>query len=158
MIALLTLLTQPSLATDRDGHPVGLGLVVGQPTGVTGKVYLDRRAQAVDFAVASTPWAGLYSHVTYLWHPSVIASSGNLDVEWHVGVGGLLWTGDVFPGDPHPWADGDDLALGVRAPIGLDFNLADPRFQFFGDAALVAIAVPHVHPGIDASIGARYYF
>lgn len=161
MFAALALLTAPALAIDRDGHPFGLGVVLGQPTGLSGKVYLDPRTHALDFAVASTPWAGVYSHLTYLWHPSVIASGSNVDVEWHVGVGGLVWTKSwLYDRDRRGpwWARDGDVALGVRVPIGLDVNLGDPRLQFFGDIAVTAIAVPAPAPGVDAAVGARYYF
>ncbi|MEZ4316214.1 MAG: hypothetical protein R3F61_01870 [Myxococcota bacterium] len=150
-----------AVAADRNAHPFGLGVIVGQPTGLSGKVYLDRRAQAVDFAVATTPWAGVYGHATYLWHPSVLASGQNVDLEWHLGVGGQAWTRRWLESPPErsPYGVGDgDVAVGVRVPIGLDVNLGDPRLQFFGDIAATGYVVPEPRPGFDAAVGARYYF
>lgn len=157
MIALLLLALSPASAADRTAHPFGLGVIVGHPSGLSGKLHLDGQ-HAVDFAVASTPWSGGYVHATYLWHPSILATGSAADLGWHIGVGGFAWDrfGDRKNG---PWWSPDgDFTVGVRLPVGLDVDFHDPRFQLFGDVAFVAPIVPGVYAGIDAAVGARYYF
>jgi hypothetical protein len=156
MIAAL-LLNAAALAFDTTAHPFGLGVMAGYPSGISGKVYLDGQ-HGVDFAVASTPWRGGYVHATYLWHPSILATGSVADLGWHVGVGGFAWDSFGYDGRGPWWSRDGDLTVGVRVPIGLDVNLKDPRFQFFGDVALSAPIVPGLYAGIDGAIGARYYF
>lgn len=136
----------------------GLGLVLGAPAGVTGKVYFDS-AHALEFTAAA--WAGgpwgwddVYGHLVYLWHPSVVARQAGYQMPWHIGVGGFVTDGGWGWGkDDDDWTHG-----GARFVVGLDLNLTRAPVQFFGDIGVNAALLPSF--GWDGTVGAgaRYYF
>src|SRR5688572_13561434 len=95
---LLALLAGSAQAGEIGGARVfGLGVILGDPTGLSAKLYLNG-TNALDFALAFDTYgpydrgADGHFHVTYLWHPSVLASGSGVEVPWHVGVGGFVWT------------------------------------------------------------------
>ena len=151
----------PSVAraggTEIGARPFGLGVILGDPTGLSAKLYLGGPKNAVDMALAFDTignhdgWA--YLHATYLWHPSILAQGSGVEVPWHVGVGGFIVTdtGNDNTND-------DDYALGVRVPIGVDVNLSAAPVQFFGDVGLHVEILPSTDIDLDLGIGARYYF
>lgn len=145
-------------ATEVGSRPFGLGVVLGDPTGLSAKLYLGGPANAVDFALAFDTYSNngatngwMYFHATYLIHPSVLAKPNGFEMPWHVGVGGYILS-DEFQ------SSNDRDAFGVRVPIGLDFNLDDLPLQFFGDIALRVNLFPDTDIDFDLGIGARYYF
>lgn len=155
LLSLLGLLAPASAqSTEIGANPFGLGVMAGDPTGLSGKLYLGGRTNAIDMALAfdtygdETGW--LYFHATYLWHPSVLASGSGVEVPWHVGVGGYLKVGD--------WERDRDERLGVRVPIGIDVDLTAIPLQFFADLALHVDIVPGTDLDFGAGVGARYYF
>jgi hypothetical protein len=92
-------------------------LIVGEPTGLTGKYYLNS-ANAIDFAVGeygAFGRDGLGVHVDYLWHPWPIASSP--PIGFYVGIGGRVFShdrGDRFDDHTH---------VAVRVPFGIQVSL-----------------------------------
>lgn len=124
---------------------VGLGVILGEPTGVSGKSWLSG-VNAIDAGVAwSFKGSGyLHVHADYLWHfPDAIQATerfvpyagvgGRLGLASSVvfgvrGVGGLVW-----------WPDG--VPLDVFAEIAPVFDLA-PATSF----------------SLMGGIGVRYFF
>jgi hypothetical protein len=155
MLGLLGWLEGTAEASEVGGKPFGLGVVVGDPTGLSAKLYLGGTTNAVDFALAFDT-AGIYDdyvyfHATYLWHPSVLASGSGAEVPWHVGVGGFAAS--------DRWDNrGEDDVLGVRVPIGIDVNLESVPLQFFGDLGLRLALLPGTDVDFDVGVGARFYF
>ncbi|MBA2320567.1 MAG: hypothetical protein H0V89_05365 [Deltaproteobacteria bacterium] len=148
-------------------HRFGLGVGIGNPTAVSGKLYLGGDINALDFQVGAWDnyqegygYDNLYVHVVYLWHPSIVAEGNNFEMPWHIGIGGAVWEGQYCGwGDGFDFCGGDDdFALAARVPVGLDFNIQDPRIQIFGDIALNVLVFPGIGIDLGLQIGARYYF
>ncbi len=133
--------------------PFGIGAVLGDPTGVTGKLYFGDLF-ALDFAAGVGWWGGnnVHSHVDLLlqfrlkqWAP------GSLDL--YVGVGpkiGWYWRGYR--------SRSQHFQVGVRGPAGVSFELTKVPVEFFLEVAPGAWFVDWVDFDLDAAIGARYYF
>lgn len=162
----LALLVAPMAQAQQIGsssHNFGLGLAVGYPTGLTAKYYLSRKGgHALEGTVATASYdfnnrGGAYFHLNYMWHPDTLIDEPDFSMPWHVGIGGLVWSrywgyvgrNDVWYGQ---------TAFGVRAPIGLDFNLKKVPLQFFLDAAANVYLSPATWVDIGGSLGGRYYF
>jgi hypothetical protein len=149
----LALAIDNAAATEIGDRPFGIGVVLGDPTGLSGKYYLGGRSNAVDMALAfdtrgsNDGW--LYAHATYLWHPSVIAKGPDVELPWHVGIGAFVATDQSNN-------DGGE-AFGVRVPIGLDADLEKIPLQFFGDIALHVTVLPATDVDFDIGLGARFY-
>ncbi len=87
----------------------GLGLVIIEPTGLTGKVWLNRGA-ALDAAIG---WSAkrdhfLQIHVDYLFYRYSFHSDYRVDFSLYIGAGGKI----VFQDDDNAW---------LRLPVGVDF-------------------------------------
>lgn len=166
LIALLAsfLLWTPEAAAQDIGteRTLGVGLVVGSPTGVTGKYYFAGPTHAVVGAVA-TEFIGfaddrLTLYVAYLNHPLRLATLGFAEIPVYVGVGPQFWTADLDDDVDLDDNFDDDAAFGLRVPVGIDVNLRDLPLQFSGGVAALLPVVPEVELGVDISVAARYYF
>jgi hypothetical protein len=116
--------------------PLGLGIVLGEPTGVTAKYRLSA-GTAVD---ATVSWSlmkdqNMYIHASWLQH-----FSG----PFYFGVGVAL----------HPGGKG---WLGGRVPFGASLYLSTP-FELFAEVAPTFYIIPDMDFKLHGGIGIRYYF
>lgn len=138
-------------------HPFGLGVSLGYPAGVTGKYYVGGRKNAIEGMIGS--WANgfngaWYMHGVYMWHPSVLTDQPGFELPWHIGIGGFM--ADHYRGWSSYWRN--DIAVGVRTQLGLDFDLKDVRLQFSGDVGLNVGVTPDIFWGLHPSVTIRYFF
>src|SRR6266571_70227 len=104
------LLAAPGRA-DAEGRSFGLGVILGNPTGISAKAYL-ARAHAIDAAVGAAflHGSGLHIHADYLWHPVILAEDEAFTLPLYIGIGGRM----LFRG--REGRTGDTLHLGPRIP------------------------------------------
>jgi hypothetical protein len=143
----------------------GAGIMLGAPTGLTGKYFLSGD-RAIDFGIGAIGYYrgrdGLHLHADYLWHPLTLAKAEPFWLPLYFGIGGRFFSfdGDLDNDDP---GDNDGFALGVRAPVGvaMDFNNV-PLEVFFELALVVDFLFDYYDDGIDVdlngAIGLRYWF
>jgi hypothetical protein len=127
---------------------LGGGLVLGYPSGLSGKAYLGD-VHAVDAQLASWGFGFnvVYAHASWLYEPVELLQNDLFSMPLHVGAGPMLLLG----------AGG--VSAGLRVPVGVDINLHDVPVQIFVDAAVAATIVPGVRLGWGGGgVGARYYF
>lgn len=148
-----TLFAQVAFAGD-----FGLGVVLGNPTGLSAKKYLSN-GNSVDAALA---WSlandsSIHFHSDYLWSKksALVLDGSALDVFY--GVGGRLvsWSNRYrsrFHDNYHAFD------LGIRAPVGLNYNFKNPDVEVFGELAVVLDLLPATDAELDVGIGARFYF
>lgn len=163
MLNLLPLLVATASASTEIGEsrPFGLGLQLGSPTGISGKIYLGGRRNAIDFTAGSGAYGagyywgnGFYGQVAYHWHVQELTSGNGVAIPFRVGVGAFLTTGGAYA--YYGWGRaGYNNVVGARVPFGLDFDLEEAPVQFWIEAA---IDVTLYGIGYDGGIGARYYF
>ncbi len=130
-----------------------LGVILGAPTGISGKIYLNNN-RSIDAAMAYSLAhdLGLEFHADYLIE-NVRSLSINAPhpIELYFGIGGRIAVIDKGEHD-------NDLAIGPRAPVGVTYTIANPNIQFFGELAMILNIVPDTNVDLDAGIGARYRF
>jgi len=143
VVLLAVLWTVPARA---DSGQFGLGLIVGQPTGITGAYDLSDKS-AIDAAVGLALFDGrdFYVHVEYLYTPFTLVHGGDLDLSAYLGIGGWL----VAAGD---------AVIGVRAPFGLSLDFNTAPIQIFAEASVLVSLVPEVRGTVRGAAGFRYYF
>ena len=102
----------------------GLGLMLGDPTGLTAKYWLGG-ANALDLGLGVGP--GVRLHADFLWGlAQVLPNTSTLTLDLYLGVGPVIgiargWCGRVF--SPRDECGDGPLFVGARVPFGLDMRL-----------------------------------
>jgi hypothetical protein len=143
VVFCLLLFVQGSLAQHRD---FGLGLIVGEPTGISAKLWT-LNDNAFDFSLGWSNGGNLvHFHMDYLWHSfEVIHSTERFPL--YYGIGGRIITGP-----------GNDGSLAVRGVIGVAWMSYNTPIDIFLEVAPTVQRTSSTGFGIDAGIGARYFF
>jgi hypothetical protein len=124
----------------------GLGIIVGEPTGISVKQWTDSRT-AVDAAIA---WsfekeAALHLHGDLLYHSFTPPKIDRGKLTWYYGIGGRV----KFE---------DDSKVGVRVPLGMDYFFGTAPLDFFFELVPILDLAPSTDFGMNAAIGIRYFF
>ncbi|HUS67612.1 MAG TPA: hypothetical protein VMZ28_23915 [Kofleriaceae bacterium] len=135
----------------------GLGIIAGEPTGVSGKYYLGNDT-AIDGALgAAFLGRGIQVHADFLWHPIVIDQKESFVLPLYFGVGARVLRHDSGGGD-----DVDHTRIGLRVPVGILFDFTEIPIDVFGEVAGVAdyrtAGDDDFALDINLGVGARYYF
>jgi hypothetical protein len=156
VLSLFVVLFLTALPEARTGGPFGLGLVVGAPTGITGKLWTSR-TQAWTGALAFSLGNhhdyyndyyydnAVYINVMHTWHDFNLADVGSGELPFYLGVGGRLWAAHHF-------------GLGVRGCGGVSFMPARTPIDIFLEIGVVIDIVEEPGGDVDAGLGVRYYF
>lgn len=138
-----------------DKGTFGIGIILGEPTGISAKLYLkdDQALQAgVGFAFIGD---GLHMHVDYVLHPWILQSRDSFVLPVYIGPGVRLIN----------YNDGRDnhlFAIGLRAVAGLLFDLKTVPLDVFVEVAGVIELKFRDNDKfgltLNAAAGARYYF
>jgi hypothetical protein len=124
----------------------GMGIILGEPTGVSAKLWLTDRT-AVDAAAA---WSfsdedAFHLHADFLLHnfDLITVEKGRLPI--HFGIGGRL-------------KFADDTKLGVRIPVGLTYIFDGAPIDIFFEVVPILDLIPDTEFDANAAIGARFFF
>lgn len=130
----------------------GLGIILGEPTGISLKVRLSENT-AVDGALGYSfvNKESLHIHGDFLLHDySLIrVDEGRLPV--YYGIGGRIKLKNKENGN-------DDDRIGVRVPLGLAYEFSSRKVDIFLEVVPVLDLAPETDASINAALGARYYF
>lgn len=151
ILVLATVLTVSAyLGTDARAQDsgFGLGLIVGDPNGVSLKGYLSD-GLTIDGAVGFSLLDGdaLAGHADILWEWN-ITSFDRAVFDWYAGVGPKF----AF------FFDADTFFLGARGAVGLDFKFTNVPIDVFVEFAPALWLIDDVDFDWDAAAGARYFF
>jgi len=154
VLGLMMMFAKPITAQD---HGFGLGIILGEPTGLSAKAWTSTD-NAFDFAIA---WSfNNYHHdnnndynndgdvllqADYVWHffNAISVSKGKLPI--YVGIGARV----VLADDPN---------FGIRIPVGIDYLFADAPIDVFLELVPILDLSPSSDFGIGGGIGIRYWF
>ena len=143
---LFVLITLFQINLNAQQKNFGLGIILGEPTGVSGKLWTSSE-NAFDFAAA---WSfsgdgNLLLQADYVWHifRLIPVESGRLP--FYVGVGAEV----IFDDDP---------VIGVRVPLGLDYMFSNAPVDIFVEFVPILTLAPSTDFDFAGGIGARYWF
>jgi len=155
---------RPSRSTQRfsANKNFGLGLMLGAPSGLSGKWFFGPDT-ALDFGLGAIRYYrhrdGLHLHADYLWHPVSLVSAPPFELPLYVGVGGRVL---FFDDDNDDRVDNDGVAIGVRGPVGIAFDFNNVPLDVFFEIALVLDFFVDYSDDVDldvnGAIGLRYWF
>jgi hypothetical protein len=158
-LLVLAALVAPAYAEDGEGRSadkgvIGLGIILGEPTGVSARLYV-KDDQAIQAAVGSAFLGGGWQlHADYVFHPFILQQRDSYVLPFYVGPG-------VRAMDYTNGRESAYLALGLRAVAGLLFDFKSVPLDAFIEVAGVLEYQFSGHGGhitLNAGAGARYYF
>jgi hypothetical protein len=144
LLFVLAILLQMNVNAQDRGF--GLGIILGEPTGVSGKLWTSGQ-NAFDFAAA---WSfqgegNLLLQADYVWHIFRLIPVPDGKLPFYVGVGGEV----ILANDP---------VIGVRVPLGLDYMFGNAPVDIFVELVPILRLAPSTDFDFAGGIGARYWF
>ncbi|MDD3641990.1 MAG: hypothetical protein PHQ19_00780 [Candidatus Krumholzibacteria bacterium] len=135
-----------------DHGTVGLGVIFGEPTGLSGKVWTTERT-AFDFGVA---WSfqgdgHFHLHADYLFHNFSYFDVDRGSLPFYLGIGGRVRFHDDDHGD-------DDSRFGVRFVVGLEYFFEDWPMAVFVEVVPILDLAPETEGDVNGGLGLRFYF
>ncbi len=139
----------------------GLGIMLGEPTGISGRLNLSSK-RSVDFGLARSDKSYFLILADYLFtfpHAFHTSSTFLSNVTPYVGVGGVLGIADqsfqfrtAFGG-----ATGSTV-FGVRIPLGIEWRPSSPPLGVFLEIAPGISILPSTQGFMQGDLGIRFYF
>lgn len=125
----------------------GLGVMLGNPTGVNGKHWLsDDRAIDGGFGISLGRHSEASLHSDYLLHSKgAFIFNDKTPLDLYYGIGGRM-------------EFSDSIELGVRVPVGLAHELNGGASDVFAEVAPILDFVGKNGLELHLLFGARYYF
>ncbi len=146
IVALLVLFSGIALAAENNN--LGLGVILGDPTGITGKYFLSAES-AID-AGAGWETSGddrFHVYADYLFHINDLFEVGKGSLPLFFGAGLRFIS-----------LEDDDDELGIRLPVGLEYVFPKLSIRIFGELVPVLELTPDTEFDLDAGVGIRYFF
>lgn len=130
--------------------PVGLGFIIGEPSGFHAKFRLSNRND-IDAMLGFDFDEWIFLHADYLWN-FPISSSADLGV--YVGPGAFIasHTGDHYSDEHH-----HDTRFGPQGVFGLRIILGN-QFDIFGEAQLRMNIIDDTDINVHGGLGAHIFF
>jgi hypothetical protein len=145
LFSTLVIISSSSLLAQDKGF--GIGIIIGEPTGVSGKLWLGGD-NALDMAAA---WSfkgdgSILLQADYVWHKFnlINVSSGKLPL--YFGIGGRV----IF--------ESNDTYIGARVPVGLDYIFSGTPLDIFVEIVAILDLVPSTDFDIGGGLGIRFWF
>ncbi len=139
---------------------LGVGIVIGEPTGIAAKLYL-KDDQALQAALGFTfVSGGFHAHADYVFHPWILEEREAFTLPAYVGPG-------VRVMQHRAGRDGDDdFRIGARAVAGLLFDFKEIPLDVFVEVAGVLEFrfgssdedINGIGLALNGGLGGRYYF
>jgi len=138
-LLLISIISLFSLGVFAQDSGLGLGLIFGEPTGLSAKMWTSERT-ALDAAVA---WS--FSGADFLIHNYDIISVSKGKLPLYYGVGAYT-------------AFSSDFGLGARVPLGMAYQFEGAPVDVFAEIAPGLALLPDLGFYIGGGIGVRYFF
>jgi hypothetical protein len=125
----------------------GLGIIIGDPTGVSFKAWLNSK-HAFDLALAWTVERNdaLHIHGSYLYHNNNFFNPNRGRMPLYYGIGGRVKARE------------ERTTVGVRIPFGIEYLFQGAPLGLFLEVAPILDLTPNTELDINSGIGVRFYF
>lgn len=159
---ILIMILSRALWADNSGF--GIGFIIGEPTGISLKGWLNADS-ALDFAVA---WSfigrdSLHFHLDYLLHNFDLfkVEKGKFPIYYGIGSRIKLEEDD----DNSRWdrkgrvrEDDNDTWIGIRVPVGLAYLFEGVPLDIFIEIVPILDLVHETSFDLNAALGVRFFF
>jgi hypothetical protein len=123
----------------------GLGIIIGEPTGVSLKTWVSQK-NAVDAGIAwslTNDW--FHIHADYLIHNFELIDVSRGKLPFYFGFGAKIGIGNNF-------------SLGARVPVGLSYLFEDAPLDVFVEVVPALQLINQIGFEMNGGIGIRYWF
>jgi hypothetical protein len=123
----------------------GLGIIIGEPTGVSLKTWVSQK-HAVDAGMAwslTNDW--FHIHADYLIHNFNLIDVSQGQLPFYFGFGAKMGIGSKF-------------SFGARVPVGLAYLFEDAPLDVFVEIVPVLQLINEIRFEMNGGIGLRYWF
>ncbi|MAL19255.1 MAG: hypothetical protein CL670_03705 [Balneola sp.] len=144
LLFTITIISSSSLFAQAERPSLGVGVMIGEPTGVSVKKYMSERG-AFDIGAA---WSlanqneALHIHANLLFQDNI---TKNPSLFFYHGVGARV----LFA---------SNAKVGIRAPLGLTYIFPNIPFDMFVEIAPILDVTPDIAFAGNGGFGFRYYF
>lgn len=143
----------------RTDKEFGLGIMLGAPSGLSGKYHLDGGKTALAMGIGSSydrhynDYYGTHAHLDVLWHPALLARNPSFSLPFYIGAGIRLHDHDYY--DRY----NDHTHVGIRVPFGIAFDLRKAPLDIFLEIVpTFDFTDRHDDSYISGAAGIRYFF
>jgi hypothetical protein len=147
-LALIALLRIDSLRAE---NTFGLGFILGDPSGITGKAFLGEN-NAIDIGLGDPEGEGYYIYGDYLLHLRGLGFENRL--AFYFGGGAAF--------HHHEWEEKqhreDENRIELRIPAGLEYVTPKIPIGLFAEIVPALCISPDVEFELRGGVGARYFF
>lgn len=159
---LLASVTPKNIYAAESSHNVGLGIILGDPSAVTGKYWLNRQ-EAVDAGISFSYSNSFLIFGDYLFHyPGAFQQNNKFisELSPYIGVGGLLAVASSDRDNSNRFygRTSGSAGLAVRVPLGIEWQIPKPSIGVFVEFVPSLSLVPTTTGFIQGGLGIRYYF
>jgi hypothetical protein len=124
----------------------GLGIILGEPTGLNAKIWQsDYIAYDAALAWSFGKEGNVHIHIDYLLHNYEIIRTSNSYTPIYYGIGGRI-------------KSKDETFIGIRFPVGVNFRSRRIPIDIFIEIVPAFNVIPETEFDLEGGIGARYYF
>jgi len=157
---LLGIFTLTTLATAQSprGKSFGFGIMLGEPTGLTAKIWT-ARDEALALHLGNSYMGRLRLGADYLWHFNAFNSR---IVNMYAGPGAALGFGASsgwwYKDKKRYWyKEDDDIAFGARGVFGINIIPKNTPLEIFGEIGVMIGLYPIGRANAEGAIGIRFY-
>lgn len=145
-LVTIFLVSTSSLSAQTNAGDFGIGVILGEPTGLSAKYYNGGRT-AFDFGLA---WSfgrnpHYHFHADYLVHRFDLIEVEQGQMPFYFGIGARLRTGH-------------DENVGIRFPLGVSYYFPRDPIEIFFEIVPVFDLTPRSDISGNGGLGFRYYF
>lgn len=143
---ILALAVSLGVAKTASAQDFGLGLMVGEPTGLSAQFALtgaDALNGAVGFNILDE--GRLYIHLDYIRTLAELASTSSVVIPFYFGIGGFV-------------AADKNASVGARVPFGIQFDFTSAPIHIFAEIAFRLRLIEDIKAGAAGALGFRYFF
>jgi hypothetical protein len=146
VLAFVFLLATQVMAAER--KPFGVGVIAGQPTGITFKLMLND-IHGIDFGGGWRTSGDNEYHIygDYLYHLNNLVTVSKGELPFYVGLGARYLIRD----------DRDDK-FGLRLPVGVEYLFENVPLGAFAEVVPVLNLSPDTDFDLEGGIGIRFFF
>jgi hypothetical protein len=146
LLALLVLIASNTFALEHGKY--GLGIMLGEPTGITDKYFFNEES-AIDFGAGwqITDTKNFQIYGDYLYHLNYIldVSEGTFPLFFGAGLRYVI-------------REDDDDGIGIRLPVGLEYIVQHMPIRIFVELVPVLDLTSDTEFDLDGGVGVRYFF